>query len=189
MANRTTLLLPVGTAVYPNLNEPRAFKDPKTGVEGPPKYSVSVRFDPETKKKVEEMLDAAYTKMGVPKKAAANGPWKERTDKESDETEELLKAACSEKFRPALFDAKNQTMPVTAVVGGGSKVRLEVTVNHYTGFGGGVNLYLNSVQVLEFVEGRGGKSPFEEADGFAYEGSDEEAVDHNEGDGDGALDL
>jgi hypothetical protein len=82
----------------------------------------------------------------------------------------VLVAASGEEFRPALFDAKVQTMPLTVVVGGGSKVKLDVSVNYYEGFGGGINLYLNGVQVLDLKEGGRGKSAFTEDEGFEYEG-------------------
>ena len=38
------------------------------------------------------------------------------------------------------------------LIGNGSKVRVAYTENVYEPFGGGINLYLNAVQVIELVE-------------------------------------
>jgi len=100
-------------------------------------------------------------------------PWK-KDKKNGDIT---LFAFSGEKFKPPVFDAKNRRLPDSVVVGGGSKVRIGVTVNPFDGFGGGVNLYLNAVQVLDLKQSEAGKSTFEEAEGFAYTGDDDAAAD------------
>ena len=169
---RVNLILPAGEAVYPHLNELNVFK-PEKGEEQR-NYKTYVRYDDETRAKVEAMLMEAAKKIGHPNPKAT--PWKEIKvpGGEDGETETVLQAKSGEKRRPTLFDAKNQTIPVSVIVGGGSKIRLDVSVNYYKGFGGGINLYINAVQVLELVEG-GEKSRFEETEGFAFEASEHDA--------------
>ena len=50
-------------------------------------------------------------------------------------------------------------------------------MNAYDGFGGGINLYLNAVQVIDLKESDFGKSPFEEQEGYAQPDEDEDAGD------------
>ena len=56
------------------------------------------------------------------------------------------------KFKPGLFDANGVPLADGVLVGNGSKVRVNYSPKEYTGFGGGITLYLNAVQVLELVE-------------------------------------
>jgi len=50
-------------------------------------------------------------------------------------------------------------------------------VNPYRGFGGGINLYINSVQLLDLK--RRDANRFEETEGFTYGGDDEDEADDN----------
>lgn len=66
-------------------------------------------------------------------------------------------------------------MPAKVIIGGGSTIKLDVTVNPYTGFGGGINLYINSVQLLGLKQPDGNR--FEETEGFTCGGDDDDEAD------------
>jgi hypothetical protein len=54
-------------------------------------------------------------------------------------------------------------------VGGGTVAKVDVTMNYYDGFGGGINLYMNFVQIIELK-----KKGFnvQEEEGFSYDDED-----------------
>jgi len=95
-----------------------------------------------------------------------------------------------EKFRPPVFDGANNSVPPSVIIGGGSRLKVRVTVNFYDGFGGGINLYINSIQLLKLSQTQF-TSPFEKAeDGYVYGGSseggaEEDQRDHNDDADDG----
>jgi hypothetical protein len=68
-------------------------------------------------------------------------------------------------------------VPAKVIIGGGSTIKLDVTVNPYTGFGGGINLYINSVQLLDLKQRDANR--FEETEGFTYGGDDEDEADES----------
>jgi hypothetical protein len=74
-----------------------------------------------------------------------------------------------------VFDAKNSKVPAKVIIGGGSTIKLDVTVNPYTAFGGGINLYINAVQLLDLKRHDGNR--FEETEGFTCGGDDEDEPD------------
>lgn len=97
-------------------------------------------------------------------------PWKTSKDKDGKPGPVLLSATSGEKFRPPVFDTKNGKIPPSVVIGGGSKARMDLTVNPYSDESG-VNLYINGVQIFELQESTFGTSSFEEAEGFTYKGA------------------
>lgn len=155
-----------GVAVYPHLDVPDAFTDPETGKTGVPKYSVKIKpsdadlkaFKAEMEKQAAELLPDC-DRPGLPFH-------KNKTTKEI-----TVKMASGAERKPPLFDAKNNKLPDGVVVGGGSLLNVRVALNAYEGFGGGINLYIDAVQVLELREDTFGKSPFEVTEGYAYEGN------------------
>lgn len=171
------IVLPAGIAVFPKLNEVDVYQpvDKKGKPSGAEKrrYITYVRYDEATLTKVKEAIVAAAIKLGAD--ADVKLPLKKLKIKDDKGNvtghEYVVQATSGEKYQPAIFDAKLNKVPV--VIGGGSKIKLDVSVNYYEGFGGGINLYLNGVQVLELVEGGKGKSAFTEDEGFEYEGSEE----------------
>jgi hypothetical protein len=201
MAKKPKLILPPGVAVFPHLNEVDVYQplDKKGRPSGAQKrqYITYIRFEPAVLKQVQANIKAAAKALGVSDDdlATIKMPFKMiKKDKEGKEKEMVLKATSGEKFRPAVFDGKNNKLPPSVIIGGGSVLRLDVTPNYYEGFGGGVNLYMNAVQLLKLVEGGEHKSSFEETEGFVYEGTEDEGAsgfgetaDHNEGTGDDAL--
>lgn len=160
-------ILPAGIACWPKLNEVDVFT-PKKG-EPKRRYTINLKFNDDDHRKVDAWLRKCAKEFGDDVGANTNSPWKK--DKKSGDI--TLFAFSGEKFKPPVFDAKNRRLPANVVVGGGSKVRLDVNANPYDGFGGGINLYINAVQVLELTQG--GQSRFEEAEGYAHDGKEESA--------------
>jgi hypothetical protein len=164
-------VLPTGTAVYPKLNSIDVYQplDKKGRPNGPEKrrYMTYIKYDDENHRKVDAWLKKVAEEAGV---SDGKLPWKK--DKKTDEL--WLVATSGEKYQPLIVDAKNRKMPNSKVIGGGSKITPSVTVNAYDGFGGGINLYLNAVQVIDLKESDFGKSPFEEQEGYSQPDEDEE---------------
>lgn len=94
--------------------------------------------------------------------------------------------------KPQVVDAKKR--PVSSPVFGGSDVKVAYRVAPYSGFGGGVTLRLQGVQVLNLVTG-GGFDPtaaFDEEDGFEEPEGFEGGTPPARGDddpGDGSVDF
>lgn len=169
MAKKPTLILPVCTLIYPKLSEidvyqPRDDKGNPTG-EAKRRWMTYAKFEPADHKSVNEWLEKIGADAGLDDRFKM--PWK----KDKKTGEKWLTVASGEKYKPAFYDAKNRKVP-DIIIGGGTKAKLFVTANPYKGFGGGINLYLKSVQVIELKEGFSGKSPFEETEG--YEGPEED---------------
>lgn len=157
-----SVTLPKGTLVWPKLNEIDVFK-PKSGKEKR-RFITNIKFSDEDHRKVDAYLKKVMKEGGQP-----NGqlPWK--TDKKTGEI--TLQAASGEKYPPALLDAKGNEVPRSKVqVGGGTLAKVGITPNVYDGFGGGVNLYLNFVQILDLKVKQ--RFSVEAEAGFTYSGDD-----------------
>jgi hypothetical protein len=169
MANKITKILPAGIAVFPKLSEVDVYQpvDKKGRPSGAEKrrYITRVKFNDEDHRTVDAFLKKCAKELGV---EDGKLPWKKN---KKDNTLELV-ATSGEKYRPPVFDAKNRKVPTSVVIGGGSKIKLDVSVNAYEGFGGGINLYINAVQLLDLKESSFGKSNFEETEGFASDDKD-----------------
>lgn len=172
--------------MWPKLNEPDVFK-PKKG-EPKVRYVTDFKLEPADLKKLQKYL-ADLAKKYLPDVDKPKLPFKK--DKKSGDI--LLTASSGVKFRPPMFDAKNQKLPPNVIIGGGTKAKLDLNVNFYemSAENSGINLYIRAGQILELVEG-GFKSNFEEADGFSYSGvagddGDDAATDHNDGDDEDAF--
>lgn len=138
---------PVGEARWAWLTKPHAFME--NGREtGAPKFSIDVFFNPE---------DPAWKEFIAKLKGACGGkklPFKWDEDEAGQKTG-LVYASfkTGEKYRPNLFDKYGKRYEENApLVGNGSKVRVNFSPNEYTGFGGGINFYLNAVQIVDLIE-------------------------------------
>lgn len=166
MTKKIKKVLPVATLVWPKLNEVDVYQpvDKKGRPSGAEKrrFIANLKFNDEDHRAVDAWLDEVMKQFDV---EDGKKPWKK--DKKTGEL--TLTVTSGEDYRPAAFDAKRNEIPFGPdfpKVSGGTKAKAYVTVNPYTGFGGGVNLYLNSYQILELVT-RDGANPFEEEEGFA----------------------
>jgi hypothetical protein len=147
--------LPKGTLVFPKLNKPDDYKGVK-------KYKLRIKFNDEDHRKVD-----AYLRKLLPE--GGKLPWYK--DKKNGEL--TLKAASGEKYPPQLLDAKGREIPRSKVeVGGGTVAKVNVKAKSYDGFGGGVTLYINYVQILDLKK-RG--FDVQEEEGYSYEDDEGDA--------------
>lgn len=154
---------PIGEAMWAHVYKPRAFQSGGKD-QGAPKYSIEVYFDPNDPKWKEWCVQVRNVGKGtIPIK------WEEN---EQEQRTGRLYASfkTGEKFKPSLFDRYGKPLPDGVMIGNGSKVRVNYSPNAYDGFGGGVNLYLNAVQVLDLVEYKS-----RDAKGFGFEAEPEPA--------------
>jgi hypothetical protein len=157
MPKYITATLPKGTLIHPKVNEPDDFK-------GQRKFKSRIKFNDDDHRKVDAWLRKGAKELGAP--ADVKLPWYK--DKKTGELS--LKVASGEKKPPALLDAKGREVPRAKVqVGGGTVAKVDVTMNYYDGFGGGINLYMNFVQIIELK-----KKGFnvQEEEGFSYDDED-----------------
>jgi len=151
MAKTEKLLTPIGECKWAHVQEPKpGFSD-----KDEPKYCINVVFDPKDKawmKWAEDMKEQA-------EEAGGGNPVKwEKIKDPKDESKKVktglltVQFHTGAKFKPGLFDANGVPLADGVLVGNGSKVRVNYSPKEYTGFGGGITLYLNAVQVLELVE-------------------------------------
>jgi hypothetical protein len=177
MAKKVKKVLPAATFVWPKLNEVDVYQpvDKKGRPSGAEKrrYIVNLKFNDADHREVDKWLDEQLKAFDL---EDGKKPWK--TDKKTGEV--TLVCTSGEEYRPTVYDAKKQEVPVTVKIGGGSEGKVYVTVNPYTGFGGGINLYINSVQLLKLVQRD--ENPFDEEEGFASGSgaSDDEPEDTSE---------
>jgi hypothetical protein len=172
MAKKVTIILPAGIAVWPKLDQVDVYQptDKKGRPSGAAKrrFITRVKYNDEDRRKVDDFLKQCLKNFNL---EDGKLPWKK--DKKTGEL--TLEATSGEKYRPPVFDAKNRKVPAKVIIGGGSTIKLDVTVNPYTGFGGGINLYINSVQLLDLKQHDGNR--FEETEGFTCGGDDDDEAD------------
>jgi hypothetical protein len=178
MAKKERFITPVGLARYPKLDEVDVYQplDKKGKPSGAEKrrFITGIIFSDTDLAAVQARLKAKAAEL-LPDCESPKLPIKK--DKKTGQL--FLEATSGEKYRPAVFDAKNNKIPGGLAIGGGTKMKLDVSINAYEGFGGGINLYMNAVQVLDLVEKGVGKSNFDEAEGYAHE-APAETADHND---------
>lgn len=159
------ILTPVGTAVFPRLNKP----DDKFDADGV--YSVKLRLTPDEAEDFIEKLEALYEEHyqqclsdeGKKKLKKAPLPWGMEEDKDTgEETGNYLinckmKAVVRPKGRepfdkkPVLVDS--QGVPISLIVGGGSRIQVCLEVNRwFTALGVGMTLWPVAVQVIQLSE-------------------------------------
>lgn len=170
MAKKVTIILPAGIAVWPKLDQVDVYQptDKKGRPNGAEKrrFITRVKYNDEDRRKVDDFLKQCLNDFDL---EDGKLPWKK------DKTTGGLTLEATSDDRPPVFDAKNRKVPAKVIIGGGSIIKLDVTVNPYTGFGGGINLYINSVQLLDLK--RRDANRFEETEGFTYGGDDEDEAD------------
>jgi len=153
---------PVGEAKWAHVHEPKAPYRGANGIaKGDPKYQIDVVFDingPEwgpwaqdIKAKLQALPQQINKKTGEPMRKQT--PIKRELDENDEPTGRLYATfKTSAKFKLGVFDEYGRVLPPDKLVGNGSKVRVSYTENQYDGFGGGINFYLNAVQVVDLVE-------------------------------------
>lgn len=136
-----------------------------------PQYCLTLKLDPAEEEQktfmsgLKASLDAFMPDGKLPLKA--------EKDQDTDEETGLYLCRFATAYRPSVFDATGQPLDDERVakVGGGSIVKVCYVENFYKGFGGGMNLYLQAVQVLKAVD-RGGN-----ADSYGFQQEDVDWLD------------
>jgi len=156
-------VLPSAIAVWPMLNEIDVYqpvdKKGRWGNAIKRRYVVNLRFNDDDRRDVDAWLKECLSSFGL---EDGKLPWKK--DKKTGEL--TLMATSGENYRPVAVDADKNDVPLTVKVGDGSRLKVYVTVNSYTGFGGGISLNINSYQILELKPGV--ENPFEREDGYTF---------------------
>jgi hypothetical protein len=171
---KVSVILPKGTAVFPKLNEIDVYqpKTPSGKNNGPEKrrYITNVKFSDEDHRKVDGYLKKQLKANGLPETAKL--PWK----KDKKDGSLSLQMTSGEDYPPPFVDAAGNEVPRNKVkIGGGSIIKPDVSINAYDGFGGGINLYINQIQIIELKTRVLNK--FEaEAGGYTYNGGDADAT-------------
>jgi len=188
VADKKIKMAITGIAVWPKLDKPDVYQPMKNGKpngEKKVRYTTDLKLEDEALAKFEDALKK------IAKKQLPDCEHPKLPIKKSKKTgERTVTMASGEKYRPPVFDAQNNKVPPSVVIGGGSLIKVQVTVNPYDGFGGGINLYIDAIQLLK-LEQNERTSPFEkDPSGYSYSGgedADEEgtAPDHNADEDDG----
>lgn len=152
---------PIGEAKWANVHTPKAaFKDDH-GTKGEPKYQIDVVFSsdkPEWSEWAKAVMDELrampeQTDKKTGETIKKQSPIKRELDETDNPTGRFyVTFKTNARFKPGVFDRFGQPIPESVLVGNGSMVRVSYTENVYPGFGGGINFYLNAVQVVDLVE-------------------------------------
>ena len=156
---RVTKISPIGEAKWAHVQEPKApfAGDSNKGAQ----YMIDVVFSLDDPAWAGWLADLKKVVTALPQQTNPDTgekiPHQSLLHKEKNEAGEptgrfYFTSKTSAKYKPGLFDAKRNPLPDGTLIGNGSKVRVAYTENVYEAFGGGVNLYLEGVQVLKLVE-------------------------------------
>ena len=182
MAKNSEKLKLRGFAVYPKTDRPyrydqsagRSVVDYDNG-----RYELNVALSAEQAEGFQKIIKAVAKEGGL--KTVKNWPWKPEVDKDTgDETGRILfvakQNAMSKDGTPkkiSHYDASAERLPATFKLTTGSEVIMACRPGVYKTLGGGVTLYLDAVQVLNYVEYQGGENPFGKEDGSFVKSDDE----------------
>lgn len=176
MSKRPTFITPKGVAKYPWLTIPSTQFNPDGD------YKVDLVLDPsdpaveaflsgldeDVKTYFSELAKKDKKKSNLAKTAKV--PYTSESDPSTGQDTGMVVVKFKSGYKPALFDSKRQ--PITdddIKVGSGSIIKVAFTKNFYEGFGGGMNLYLQQVQIIKLVEYNAKGEPaagFDEEEGF-----------------------
>ncbi len=179
MAEKELFLTPKARAMYPFLTKPSTKFD-KDGV-----YKVTLLFDPkvEVEKAFLAQLRGQLTEAEktLKNKNAAQVPWRKHLRLEDKSETGLFEVTFKSNFPPRLFDAVGNKITGELNVGNDSIVIVAYKYAPYEGFGGGIALYLQAVQIHELVEWLGGTAEdygfTKQEDGWNVEKKFEQAAD------------
>jgi hypothetical protein len=145
--NLNKKVLPPAVAVWAMLSDANLYL-PETAkrcnyLEAWSRYTVHLRFQKDEFHEVNGWLQRLLTTFAIER---GKLPWTQ------DGNGGLLLLATSSQ-RPGAVDASKNAIPPIVKVGHGSKLRVYVTAHPFAGFGGAINLQINSYQVLELSSG------------------------------------
>lgn len=163
---------PIGFAKWAHLNTP---KPPYKGdPDKDPKYMIDVCFTVDNlewrawAQDLKAQIDALPTQSNRQGETLKKQmPIKKEMGEDDQPTGRFFATfKTGERFKPGVFDKYGKLLLEGILIGNESKVRVSYVMSPYEGFGGGIALYLNAVQVLDLVEY---KSQNAEAYGFTVE--------------------
>jgi hypothetical protein len=156
------IVTPKFTVLFPNLFEPKAVVDPKTGKQSEPTYGITMLFDPADVKPLWDVIQKV-ARMNWPNDSAEELRTKTFPIKDGDKEKaraeakgksgdfyagkKVLKA--KSKFQPGIIGPNKQKVLDPQRIYSGCVGIAEINFNAYEGFGGGVNAYLNHFMLLE----------------------------------------
>jgi hypothetical protein len=155
------LITPIGEAKWAHVNKPKeGYNDGRGGEPRPAKYQIDIYFDPASPEWKKWVEDITASLAALPQQTDKEGekikkqkPLKRELDENDKPTGRLYATfKTGAEYRPGVFDKYKQVIPETVLIGNGSKVRVNYSPSTFEGFGGGINFYLNAVQVMELVE-------------------------------------
>lgn len=159
---RKSMVSPTGVARWPYIST----RDYKYNNEG--KYSLSLEVDPKEEEGhglLHELRVVAQEKSGI----GSHVPYRRDVDRKGCPTG-LYLVKFSSKFMPPVFDIHGDPLD-DANIGTGTRLRVSFSLNLYgpctLAPNGGLNLYLQAVQVFDLVEYRNG------AEGFGFQVEEE----------------
>ena len=159
---------PTGKAKFVHLRVP----DTRFDAEG--KYTLTLVLDP-ADPDVEQMISELDRE--IREKGLANAPFGDETNKDGTKTG-MVEVKFSSKFPPKVFNEALKVVPTEVEIGNGSIVKVAYRENEYPAFKGGINLYLQAVQVLELVE------KFSDGADFGFQPSGNAEPEEEDGDSD-----
>lgn len=146
---------PIGEAKWAHVHTPKAPFEGK----GTPKYQIDVIFaqdNAEWSKWAKDVMDRFKAlpdqiDKTTGEKIQKKSPIKRELDENDQPTGRFyVTFRTNDKFKPGVFDTFGK--PIDKLVGNGSMVRVNYCENVFDGFGGGINFYLNAVQVVALIE-------------------------------------
>lgn len=168
---------PKGIAQYPWLSTP----DTKFSEEG--EYKVNLVLSKEDAKPIIEEINRVFaenvkeeTKKQGKEIKTANPPYADQLDDAGQPTGNvILRFKSKAAYKPAIFDAKGNTM-TESNIWGGSEIRVNGSIAPYftSMVGAGIALRLRAVQVIRLVDGAEGATRFGfgETEGYVHNAPD-----------------
>jgi hypothetical protein len=150
MAKRENRVSPLGEAKWAHVHVP---KDAFDG-EGEGKFMIDVVFEPDSEwKALGNEIEKAYKDNPKYK----HKPLKKELDQNDNHTGRYyITFKTGAQYPPKVFDKFGQDIPPDVMVGNGSTVRVNFTMDHYDHRGNkGITFYFNAIQVTELVEYKG----------------------------------
>ena len=145
---------------WAHLHEPHEQFDKSKGK----KFEVELLFD---KDNAEMCAFAGALKAQVKELRFKNFPVKKDMEKQEDGTKVhtgkfFVPFTTGEAYPPRIYNNQGGIIGPETLIGNGSIIQVSYNENEYDGFGGGINLYMNAVKVIELVA-------FERGDGDGFE--------------------
>ena len=157
---RVNFKTPVGTAKYPHLLRP------DTAFDSEGKFKTEVVLPADKARPLVELIESSY--------AAEYGEGHHRVPYKVDEETGDVSFKAQSKYQPKFADSTGQLVPPERApnIGGGSRICAEGYLNVYDVSGTkGVSITLQSIQIVEVVQGGGGGN-FDAVDGgFKMDGA------------------